>query len=333
MPQQDRSTITIAKGTTYAIAGAVIGKGSEYATKIILGRSLGPEDFGVFSLVYGGLLFLGSLSILDLTAPVLRFSSTYFVKGEWAKIKKLFLSTVAFSQVVGIALIAITLIFSDRISEVFTGTEAIEKYILYILIGLPFFVFDQYAFTLLIALKKYKTLVMLREVLNKTLRLLLIIGFMTMLQLSLEGILAIYVTIFVLISVWAIFSLRGALGKNELEPNGEGGYQTAVYREVWGFSWPLILSAILSATMARLDIFSVGYFLSMTDVGLYSAAYTLGLLIYFPAKYFNEMLVPTASQLFLKKDMVRLSTVYKTNTTWIFYVMFPFVIFFFLRQT
>jgi len=120
------------------------------------------------------------------------------------------------------------------------------------------------------------------------------------------------------------------MGKTGLKRNEGTPNHTGVYREVWGFSWPLMLLAILAATMSRLDIFSVGYFLTMTDVGLYSAAYTLGLLIYFPAQYFNEMLVPTASQLFLEKDMKRLSSVYKTNTIWIFYVMFPvFTVFFF----
>lgn len=68
-------------------------------------------------------------------------------------------------------------------------------------------------------------------------------------------------------------------------------------RELFAFSFPLMMSASMSMVMRNIDTFMIGYFLTSADVGVYNIGYQLANTILLPLSFFGFLYGPIASRL------------------------------------
>ncbi len=75
-------TRKIGKGTGYIVAGSVMGYIISFFYKIVLARWLGPESYGVFSLVLMIIGLSGAFFTLGIPSAITKFTSEYKAKGK-----------------------------------------------------------------------------------------------------------------------------------------------------------------------------------------------------------------------------------------------------------
>jgi len=89
------------------------------------------------------------------------------------------------------------------------------------------------------------------------------------------------------------------------------------YKELLIFSFPLLLSGLLSFFLKKTDTFMIGYMLTEDKVGIYNIALRIGTMSGFVLTAFNTIFAPIISSLYHKGNMQKLSEMYKVITKWV----------------
>ena len=74
---------TIAKGGAFVLLGSLAGRGVKFVTEVVLGRTLGPDGYGIYVLGLSVLMILRHFSSLGLKTGMLRFGAGYFATKEY----------------------------------------------------------------------------------------------------------------------------------------------------------------------------------------------------------------------------------------------------------
>ncbi|MCF8008979.1 MAG: flippase [Halanaerobiales bacterium] len=90
------------------------------------------------------------------------------------------------------------------------------------------------------------------------------------------------------------------------------------YIDILKFSYPLLMSGLLHFFINKIDIFMIGYYLSSTDVGVYTIALKVGTLTSFVLFSFNTIFAPNIASLYHNEKMSKLKKLYQVITKWIF---------------
>ena len=100
---------------------------------------------------------------------------------------------------------------------------------------------------------------------------------------------------------------------------------TAV-RDLWSYSWPLLLSSSFAALLSNIDIVMISYFLDSVAVGEYRAVQPLRQVTLFLLSSITFLYLPLASKLYGEKQYRALTDLYKTTTKWVIAATLPFVL-------
>jgi O-antigen/teichoic acid export membrane protein len=95
-------------------------------------------------------------------------------------------------------------------------------------------------------------------------------------------------------------------------------------RELFYFSWPLMIISVLWLVVAWTDIMMLGFFKTSADVGLYNAALPTAGMLGVILTAFNFLFMPVISELLAKKRMEELKFMFKSVCRWIFILTLPF---------
>lgn len=93
--------------------------------------------------------------------------------------------------------------------------------------------------------------------------------------------------------------------------------KSTIYKEIIFFGLPVLMNGILGFFISRMSIFMIGHFLSSKDVGIYNVSLQIGGMSSFILIAFNTVFAPIISSLYYKKDMDKLSYMYKAITKWV----------------
>ena len=72
----------IFKGALLIFLGTLVGKGLEFCSRLLIGRVLGPSEFGIFNMGYTVVSIGSSLSLLGLSQGVAHFIPSYGVNNS-----------------------------------------------------------------------------------------------------------------------------------------------------------------------------------------------------------------------------------------------------------
>ncbi|MGE3244891.1 MAG: hypothetical protein AB7J19_01055 [Beijerinckiaceae bacterium] len=98
-------------GAVLAFAVRIVGAGLGYVLHILLARSLGAAEFGIWASGWTMLLVVGHAASFGFSESVVRFFTTYAARGEWGRGRGFLIFgsfvTLAFSGLVGALSLAI----------------------------------------------------------------------------------------------------------------------------------------------------------------------------------------------------------------------------------
>lgn len=97
-------------------------------------------------------------------------------------------------------------------------------------------------------------------------------------------------------------------------------------RELWSYSWPLLLSSSFAVLLGNIDIVMIGYFSDSAAVGEYRAIQPLRQVTLFLLSSTAFLYLPLASGLYDEGRLVSLTNFYKTTTKWVVAGTLPFVL-------
>ena len=314
---------TIAKGGGFVLLGSFAGKGIKFATEIVLGRSLGPDGYGVYALGLSVLMILGHFSSLGLKTGVLRFAAGYFATREYSKFRGLLKfslwSVIGAGIVVGLGVVFSGGYLANRIFN-----DGRLRTIFYLVgIGLPAYG-AMWVVTEAIRGQKKLGLYTTLEHVGQPLLFLILVGVGLLFGLTSP----VAFTAFIISSgIVAFVALIFLLYSSPFQNQRESSKNTSDYESSrWlSYSLPLIVVGVSYMLLHETDRVMIGHFLGTKSVGVYNAAARLAYLSEIFINSFAGIFSPLAAGFHHRGELERIRFLLVTTTRWTVILTLPVV--------
>jgi len=317
------------KGASFRLAGdglavllaAAIGSGFSFLSQVMLARILGPEQFGIYSLVLSWVAALSLLLPFGLDATILRFVAAYGTLRNFSALRGLLLritQIVAGGSLIAAALMAaMSMSLRPGISQAFlVGALLLPMVTLFqvgnkIVLGLHHPVCSALSGQMV----RHSTLA----------ALILILGYGMRIPLTAQRAVLLAAAAMLVGLVTNQYFTFLYLPKELFQVRAE--YRT---REWLGVGLPLMVVTAAEQTLARGDIIILGVFRTKTEVGFYGAVVALTLCMDLISASMNSVIAPRFAELHAKHDRDSLQKLLTRSSAIVFLATLPIGLLFIL---
>ena len=314
----DESLKKIAKGVGFGFVGAISSRIFGFFTRIILARFLGADFYGLLNLGLAGYSITTVFASLGIGSGVVRYISYFKGKEERSKIKGVIISALKINIPIALLFSALLYLCSDWLSIHVFHNVILSPILKIFSVAIPFSVSAGIFTSAMIGFQDLRYKVYVHDVSENAVRLIAIVILLS-LGFGLLGaawgwciatmstpFLALY---FLEKRVFPLFRT-----KTKPEPMG---------KELFAFSWPLLLVGFSGLILEWTDTLMLGYFTTSSDVGIYNAALPTAKLIQTIPAIFAVIFMPVISELFSRGRYEDIKGMYSIVTKWILSLVIP----------
>jgi len=296
---------TVVKNTFWLFTGELSGRLIRFFIVVYAARVLGPAQYGVFSYALTLAAFLTIFSDIGISALLTR---------ETAKdpgLRQRYFST---SFVLKLILIAVCAVLALVVVPLISNVSGITELMVFVIAIFAFDSLREFGFGMNRALERMEREALVKIVLNGSIAVL---GFIFLAAAPTAYAISFGYTIgtFIGLVLMAIF----------LFPYGKQIFsfcEVKLLLPIFKAAWPIGLLSVLGAVMINTDMVMLGWWSSETELGYYSTAQKIILLLYVIPALISSSLFPTFSRL-AKTDNARFKTVLERGLTAAFALALP----------
>ncbi|MEK6841243.1 MAG: flippase, partial [Nanoarchaeota archaeon] len=310
----------ILKAAGISMIGLVFSKLVAYLITILIAKT-GSNILGILNLGFSIISFIAMISLLGLGNGVLRYVSYYIGKKDKQRIKGTILSALKISTTVSIFMLILTLIFSRYISiNIFNKPELVNVIRIFAFI-IPLIVYTEIFVNIFLSFKKIEYNVVIRDFGDKFFKLLFVILFIS-LGFGITGLAFAYLFSSIITFLLLLYFLRKRefnLFNNKIKAK----FNT---KEILIYSFPLILTSLLTLLQKWADTFVIGYYRSASEIGVYSIAFSTASLLAIIPTALMSLFMPVITSLYGQNNIKEIKRISNSIVKWIFMINLPFAI-------
>ena len=313
--EKNKALRSIFKGASIVFIGIAISKVLALAFRVLVGRALGPEDYGIISVmmaVFSSALVFGHMGI---NKGIQRYVSYH---REEDKEKMLSYARTGFLLILIPSTTVALILFASApwISVYIFNEPKLIWPIRMAALAIPFWGIARCCIAITNALEKMQYKVYISRIWANASEvalafLLVYIGY------GYLGAAFAYAFGFASASVLGLYYVR------KIYPELFSGKKTSYnFRELWQYSWPLFAASTFGILTSHIDTFMLQYFTGSESVGFYQAAYPFAALLLIGKSAFSSIFLSRASFLASKSEK-DLAETFKTIIKWVFMITIP----------
>lgn len=312
----DDNISALVSSAALIFVGTIFSSVSGLVERIVIGRFLGPEEYGVVSVCIAVVMLATTGCMLGLSQGIPRyiprFNDKSDMRGIWA-------SGAVSVTILSLIISGLLILFSNPISDmVLSSGPRVETFVVFSL-SIPFIVLFKIAVSAIRGLENTRFRIYTQDLIYPITRIL-ILSILLYFGWSIQSSAFAYLCAGIFSFVLAHLLL------NRIQPLL--GATTWRFQDLLTFSAPLVVSTMMSILLTRSDTIMLGYFLPSKQVGLYSAAYPIAEGLQLILSSFGFLYLPLASRLDANDERDQTEIIYELTTKWIVILTFPaFIIF------
>ncbi len=308
----------IVKGAGISFTGTVIGTAFGYLARMIIGRFLGPSEYGIVSIGFVVMTIAATLSLVGLNAGIQRYVSFYKGKGDERRIKGTIIGALKISFPLSLILTFLIFLGADWISIHVFHEPNLTPVLRIFAIGIPFWVLTTIFNSGSVGFQEIKYKVYTIFIFKDTFKLIAIVTLLALgygiLGASVGWVIAIILSSFLAFyflehKVFSILNSRVT--------------SISVDKELLLFSFPLIFAGLAALITSYTDTLMLGYFCTSSEVGVYNAAMPTASLLLIISGSFTVIFMPVVSELHARGMENELKKSYSSVTKWVFSLVLP----------
>lgn len=311
------------RGSSLLLLGRLVSLGVMCAVQVLVVRHFSRTDYGAWTYALSVVTLLQSVAALGLDRSVTRFLAIYRERGDLARVRGLVLLLVGVVAGFGTLITVLLVSFPGFIARV-TGVDAHVLALLNVIIFLvPLEALDLLFTGLFACLGQARAIVVRRHIIAPGLKLAAVVVLVAVnanVTFLAYGYLAASVIGMLLYGPMVLRSARqlGLAGHDiRTQP-------TAVpAREVFAFTLPLLSADLAGAVIWSAGTLTLGYFSSLDQVALFTAAVPLAVLNETVARNFTVLYTPAISRLYARQDHEAINQMYWRTAVWVAVLTFP----------
>lgn len=309
---------SIFKGGSIVFLGLVLSKLFSLVFRVLVGRYLGPTEYGIITLMTAVFSTAAGLSTLGLPLGVQKYVSEYRGEGSPRKIRGTIqagLSIVTISStIIGGAII---LLAPWLAVNIFGEPQAVLPLRMVGLI-IPLRAWHDILTNITDAFEKMQYEVYSERIYSSIVKVSLTI---ILVSLGFNYIGAAFGYAFALGSTVFIsfyFTNKTFSGILDYTAPAERNY-----KELFSHSWPLFAGSLIGILTGNIDSFTIQYFIGSESLGIYQAAFPFAILLLVGKDMFSSIFLSNASKIVSNDESAEIIELYTTLTKWISLVSVP----------
>jgi len=305
------STEKILKSSSILVIGGLFGKSLGILNQALLGRLLGPSDFGNLAIILTIIEITTIIILVGTKTGFVNFISGYVGKNDKIGLSGIIIQGGFFNIIMGVSTAFIAFFLLNH----FLNNKFSETEILLIALIIPFYAFYPLMEAVLQGFGNTKYKVLGEEIIKKIIRIVLFIVLFYYVSLRLEGALIalLVATMLVILYILIIIERKFVPFRSLLKYNKRNEIKGLLK-----YSWPLAFSAYLLLVFNYMDIISLTYFKDSSDVGFYKAAMGISALVGILPHSLTYMFFPMVSKLVKTKNKEEVKNIFSSTVKFAF---------------
>lgn len=309
--KDDTLNARLARGASSASMVQIVGVAVAFLAQLVLTRSLGASEYGIYAYVFAWVSVLTFFSTLGFATALLRFVATYRAKDEWALLRgviryaerRVLLAATA----VALISVGIVLAWPGGLRQQLVQTFVIGMVVVpsWALLRVRSAVVRGFGGVV-------SALAPDRAVREATIIVLMVLAtFGT--SWTIDAPIGMTATVIGTLVGLSLVTMMG----HRMRPAGFGGVPPADASREWrAVALPLLVMTGMQILMNRLGVVMIGWMMHTTDAGVYALASQISELAIFPQTAVNVLFAPTAAALHARGDHRALQNVVTTTAWW-----------------
>jgi len=321
-PNLGRSLNLMAKSAVVVFIGIFLAKLLGYAYRVIIARYFGAETYGIYSLAIMVLGLFVTFSFLGIGKGLVKYIPVFRGKNQTSNIQSIFRSSYILLSFTSIAAGIILFVFAKKISLSIFHEPNLVIFLQLFSFAVPLSVFFSLFISVLLAYEKIGWHTFISDFLLNFLKVLAL-AILIFAGLNSNAIIYSYL-IGTLVVVFVIFYvMKKQIPEIFHKSNLKNKERSKLFRELFSFSWPLLLSGFIWNVFEWADTFFIGYFRTSAEVGFYNAAMPIALFLFIPAFLFAKLFYPLINKEYHRGNRDLVDELTKQVAKWILLLSFP----------
>ncbi|MBV8162033.1 MAG: flippase [Acidimicrobiia bacterium] len=313
--ESEHEILGIARGGALNIGGQLCSQVSFFLITLLLARTLGRADVGVYAQGFAFLVLLGLLSLSGFRAGLTRFVAVHLAEGDRGALRGTVRLGLGLSALGSVVLGAVLFAVSSVLANGVFGDHNVATALRFVAATLPASVFIDAALSATQGFKTMKAYATIGLILEPGLRLALTAGALAA-GWGLRGALVALVTSNYVGAALAAVALRRLMRGPRAAPRYD-------LRQLFVFSSVSWMASLASAGLIWADTILLGAYKTSSDVGVYQVATRMVMLAAFVMTPVNAAFAPRIADLYQRPRTESLHHTYVAATSWIVRLSLP----------
>jgi O-antigen/teichoic acid export membrane protein len=317
------------KSSFVLFIGAILSKIFTYLYRVIIARNFGQEDYGLFSIAVIVFNILATILSFGLQSGLVRYIPLYRGKNENEKIKTIVPFSLKITLVTGIFGAVLFFFFSDILAIGIFHNQELGIFFKVFAVFMPIFLFAGLFHSIVLSYEKVGWYSFIGNILGPLSQLTLLFLFI-LTGLGTQPITLSYAMgyIFILLASFLVcrFSIKTVFGESNLKKNEK----EKITKKLLSYSFPIIFLGVVNYLFSSIDSFFIGYYKSISYVGIYNAAVPIALFLLIIPTLFLQLFLPVITKEYSKGNISLIVKLSKQLGKWIFFLNLPLLIIMFL---
>ena len=288
-----------------------------YFIRIILARNLSPTEYGLFYAVFTFMMFFLVFRDIGLGSALTKFIAEYQVKKDYSKIKTLITSAFIFQLISSSIIIIFLLILSPFLANYYFKIPSASIILAFLMIYVFFSLLFRTTKSILTGFQDVKW-----YSLAESLRLgITLISAFLFFYFGFKIFSPVFAFILGVIIAFLILLIGASKYFFIFKYPMKNYWKTT--KQLFGFGIPVIFTGIGNTIIGYLDVLILIYFVSLKAVGIYNVILPTATAFLFFGTAVSTVLFPMISELWSKKDKVRISEGIRLIYTYSFILTVP----------
>lgn len=322
----DKHRIIVSTAGSAAIAGSgdLIFAALRYLINVVMTNIVSASIYGTYMAVYTSALIVGSIAELGLDSTMVRFLSTYRVKGERGLAVGLIRFVVWMTLISGLLCCILFFLFASALAHLIYHQDAYALPLKESTLLIPLVALQLVFGSGLQALKAIKLKVLVDRLIHPALTLVLVVIFY-LLGLRLEALILATICGFLASVITGQILLHKAAQK--FIADAAPKFETKTWLR---FALPMSFYTFIQNVMNSTDVLFLTAFATASQVGLYSAADRTSIFVVMPILALNTIFSPLIAEYYTRGEHEQLANMSRLVTKWSFSLSLPVFLCFFV---
>lgn len=318
--QEDKNfetSLTVARQGGIVIAGSLVSNVLRFVLQVVLGRLLGAEKYGLYTLGFSLFAVTGQISQLGLPDGIIKFGAQYSAENDCSRLKGMLRLAILIAAVASIVATIGVFAFAPYIAKNIFHKNELSTVIKLFALSIPFYTFAILSAAITRSMQKIFYYALIQFIMHPSIYIILI-GILFLVGMDVINVVQAFTCTWVIISIFSIIVIIKICPflRLKVKPVYE-------FKKLTRFATPVFLAELTPIVLNHFDKLILGNLLTAGDVGVYNAASRIAAQIVFFMQALNLIFAPLVADLYHKNKMAELGSLFKIITRWTITLTLP----------